>query len=155
MKIIIIEENNDTLELLKGLKKEINNLVGTNIIIKLKKNYKGNLVPSIDKIIGEVYKEHYDMHRRGAFSFPEKKEWIKSQVKMFKLNNPTLLQNGVETDKKQPKTFICSNDNGETWFTWYKLTNLLWAVDEPESRHLTTKELINNIPNYTICKPIY
>lgn len=68
---------------------------------------KDNPVPSLDKIIEEVYKEHYDMHRKGAYDFPEKEIWAKEQIKMFKLNNPELLQNGVETDKEEPKKCTC------------------------------------------------
>ena len=62
-----------------------------------------NPVPSIDNIIKEIYKEHYDMYRRGAYDFPSEEEWVEEQLKMFKLNNPELLQNGVETDKEEPK----------------------------------------------------
>jgi hypothetical protein len=44
----------------------------------------------VNKIIGEVFKMHYDMHRRGAFDFPSKKEWVKKAVEMFSLNNSEL-----------------------------------------------------------------
>ena len=46
---------------------------------------------AVEKAVREVYKEHYPMHRRGAFDFPDEEEWVKEQVKMFKRNFPELL----------------------------------------------------------------
>lgn len=49
MKIIIQEENNDTIEFVNGVIKEVKNLVGNSINVELQKNYKkDSLIPSID-----------------------------------------------------------------------------------------------------------
>ena len=108
MKIIIIEEKQDSLELIKKVPKEISNLIGPNFKVIIKRLYsQDNPVPSLDKIIGEIYREHYSMHRKRLFDFPEEEEWVEEQIKKFKLNFPELIQNGVETNNEQPK-FKCT-----------------------------------------------
>ncbi len=52
---------------------------------------------AVEKAVREVYadivsdmKEHYPMHHREAFDFPDEEEWVKEQVKLFKRNFPEL-----------------------------------------------------------------
>tara|TARA_R110000851_G_scaffold315229_3_gene477581 strand:- start:9163 stop:9687 length:525 start_codon:yes stop_codon:yes gene_type:complete len=113
----------------------------------LKQELEDNPVPSIDALVLELV----DI-RNSSKNIP-----IEVYHKICDIEKKflKLTENGVETANEQPKTFICSNDNGETWFTWYMLTATVWSVNEPESRHCTTEELLNNTPGYTICKPVY
>ncbi len=64
----------------------------------------------IDKIISEIYKEHYDMHRRGAFDFPSEDKWVKDCVELFKLNNPELLKDNTNKVLNQ-----LQEEWGENW----------------------------------------
>ena len=46
------------------------------------KNYRG-LKDNVPKMLAEVYRMHYSMHRRGAFDFPSEEEWVKGEVDLF------------------------------------------------------------------------
>ena len=38
----------------------------------------------------EIFKLFYDISRSGAFDYPDKDEWIKDNIELFKKNNPEL-----------------------------------------------------------------
>jgi len=42
------------------------------------------------KIVESIYAEHYNMHRQGAFDFPDEEDWVKEQARRHKFNNPKL-----------------------------------------------------------------
>lgn len=66
-------------------------------------NKKDNPVPSLEKIVKELYKDHYNMYKRGLFEFPSEDEFIQEQWNLWKLNNPEYFQNGVENANEQPR----------------------------------------------------
>jgi hypothetical protein len=44
------------------------------------------------KVLGLVYKEHYEMHRRGFFDYPSKRIWTNQRVRDFERNNPEIFE---------------------------------------------------------------
>jgi hypothetical protein len=59
---------------------------------------KDNPVPSLEKVVKELYRDHYHIYRRGSFEFPSEDEFVQEQWDLWKLNNLEYFQNGVETE---------------------------------------------------------
>lgn len=86
-----------------------NNLCIHPACLTTKDKIQDNPVPSLENILKEFYRDHYEMFRRGAYDFISEDDFVKEQVALYKLNNPQYFQNGVETNKEQPE---CGNLSG-------------------------------------------
>lgn len=60
------------------------------------------------KLIENVYLEHYNMHRRGAYDFPEPNEWVSQRMKEFYQNNIEEL--GFVWDKNNKDWYLSLED---------------------------------------------
>ena len=63
----------------------------------------------IKRAVAQVYREHYEMFRRGLFEFQSKQKWVDERVKEFELNYPDIIKedNPVSPlDNKELKLII-------------------------------------------------